>query len=94
LQNVPAGIILLKSHMPWQEFIDKHHGSLTRILNVIADNAAKGNFDDLKEFLGYYKDGDVRKDIDANGEISPTARKWGSSSPGSTSGCRPICCRT
>ena len=53
--------------MPWKEFIASHNGSLTHLLNVIAEKASKGNFDDLSEFLEYYKDKDVRKDID---------RKW------------------
>jgi hypothetical protein len=63
--------------MPWKTFIAEHNNSLVNLLNKIAKDAANHNFDDLKTFLEYYKEKDVRKDVDRKWRDKAKSRRHG-----------------
>jgi hypothetical protein len=63
--------------MPWKTFIGEHNNSLVNLLNKIAKDAAKGDFSDLKTFLEYYKEPEVRKDVDRKWRDKAKSRRHG-----------------
>jgi hypothetical protein len=63
--------------MPWKTFIAEHNNSLVNLLNKIAKDAANQNFDDLKTFLEYYKEKEVRKDVDRKWRDKAKSRRHG-----------------